>query len=151
MFGYERAKEVATWGARAFATRLTSALPNTFFLDDSVNGDGIEQVDDRVVAGAALWGERLTRLFGIDGTWRGTVGGRWDDATVGLFAARDRARIGTKTDDRVRIHNVYAALDRTLALGSHARATLGVRADGFRFDVSDRIGDSVFAPAGTEA
>lgn len=146
--GRTRDGGVATWGARAFATRYDFQLYSnfTFFLADSVNGDGIEQVDDRIVAGAALWGERLTRLLGIDGTWRGTVGGRWDDATVGLFAARDRARIGTKTDDRVRIHNVYAALDRSLALGSHARVTLGVRADGFRFTVSDRIGDSAFAP-----
>jgi outer membrane receptor protein involved in Fe transport len=148
LIGRTRHDGETTWGARAFATRYDFQLYSnfTFFLDDTVNGDGIEQIDDRVVAGAALWGERLTRLFGIDGIWRGTVGGRWDDATVGLFAARDRARIGTKTDDRVRIHNMYAALDRSLALGPHVRATLGMRADGFRFDVSERTGDSPFAP-----
>lgn len=137
-----------TWGARAFATRYDFRLFSnfTFFLNDAVNGDGIEQTDDRVVVGAALWAERLTSLFGLPGSWRGTIGGRQDDATVGLFVSRDRSRLGAKADDRVHIHNVYAALDRSLALGARTRATLGLRADGFRFDVNDRVADVSFAP-----
>ena len=137
-----------TWGARAFATRYDFRLFSdfTFFLDDSLNGDGIEQRDDRVLAGASLWAERLTSSLGNTGTWRGTLGGRWDDAAVGLFAAPGRTRLRTKSDDRVRVQNLYATLDRSLTLGSRARATLGVRADAFRFDVSDRAGAAPFEP-----
>ncbi len=137
-----------SWGARAFATRYDFRLFSnfTFFLDDSINGDGIEQIDDRVIAGASVWGERTAPLLGLTGSWRGTLGGRWDDASVGLFAARDRNRLATKNDDRVRIQNVYAALDRSFILGSRTRATLGVRADGFRFEVNDRTGATTFDP-----
>ncbi|HEV8365356.1 MAG TPA: TonB-dependent receptor [Gemmatimonadaceae bacterium] len=135
-----------TWGARAFATRYEFRLFSnfTFFLDDSLNGDGIEQRDDRVLAGAALWVDRLTPLFGNVGTWRGTVGGRVDDATVGLFAAPARTRVATRTDDRVRVQNIYATLDRSVTIGKLARVTLGVRADGFRFDVDDRAGSAEY-------
>jgi hypothetical protein len=137
-----------SWGARAFATKYDFRLYSnfTFFLEDSVNGDGIEQEDNRVIAGASVWGDRNTSVLGLAGTWRGTIGGRWDDATVGLFAARDRDRLATKNDDRVRVQNVYAALDRSFILGTRTRATLGVRADGFRFDVSDRTGRATFDP-----
>ncbi|MGQ0640733.1 MAG: TonB-dependent receptor [Gemmatimonadaceae bacterium] len=136
------------WGARAFATKYDFRLFSnfTFFLDDTVNGDGIEQVDDRIVGGGSLWVERITSLFGVPGTWRATVGTRWDDAAVGLFASRERERLGTKNDDRVRIQNLYAAVDRSLVFGSRVRATLGLRADGFRFDVTDRRGAAAFEP-----
>ncbi|MGQ0539843.1 MAG: TonB-dependent receptor [Gemmatimonadaceae bacterium] len=138
----------ATWGARAFVTRYDFRLFSnfTFFLNDSVNGDGIEQTDDRLLAGAALWGERLTPLLGLGGSWRATLGTRWDDATVGLFESRDRRRSGDGGAYRVRIQNAYAALDRSLVLGSRARATLGLRADGFRFGVTDANGLQRFAP-----
>ena len=138
----------AGWGARAFASRYDFRLFSnfTFFLDDSVAGDGIEQVDDRLLAGGSLWAERLTPLFGMAGSWRSTVGLRWDDADVGLFRARRGQRLGTKTDDHVRIHNVYAAVDRSLMLGSRLRTTLGVRTDLFRFAVSDRLGGAGYAP-----
>jgi len=136
------------WGARAFASRYDFQLFSNFtlFLNDSVNGDGIEQVDDRLITGGAVWAERLTPLFGYAGSWRGTLGVRSDDAKVGLFAARERVRLSTKNDDRVRVQNVYAALDRSLVLGSRLRTTVGVRADGFRFDVTDRIGVAAFDP-----
>lgn len=137
-----------TWGARAFATRYDFRLFSnfTYFLDDSLNGDGIEQRDARTLAGASLWAERLTQLFGTEGRWRGTVGGRWDDAGVGLYASPERVRLGTKTDDRVRVQNVYTTLDRSITLGARARATLGLRADAFRFDVTDRTSNAVFEP-----
>ncbi|MGH7696204.1 MAG: TonB-dependent receptor domain-containing protein, partial [Gemmatimonadaceae bacterium] len=137
-----------TWGARAFATRYDFRLFSnfTFFLDDSLNGDGIEQRDDRILAGAALWAEHLTPLFGNVGSWRGSVGGRVDDATVALFAAPARTRVATRTDDRVRVQNVYASLDRSVTLGHLARVTLGMRADAFRFDVSDRAGNAEYKP-----
>ena len=137
-----------TWGARGFATRYNFRLFSnfTYFLDDSTNGDGIEQRDARVLAGASLWAERLTQLFGTEGRWRGTVGGRWDDAGVGLYASPERVRRGTKTDDRVRVQNVYTTLDRSVTLGARARATLGLRADAFRFGVSDRINGATFEP-----
>jgi len=137
-----------TWGARAFATRYNFRLFSnfTFFLNDSLTGDGIEQRDDRLLAGASLWAERLTPFFGNVGSWRGTVGARFDAATVGLFAAPARSRLSTKTDDRVRVQNVYATLDRSLTIGARARATLGLRADGLRFAVRDRTHGAAFEP-----
>ncbi|MEW5914924.1 MAG: TonB-dependent receptor [Gemmatimonadota bacterium] len=136
------------WGAKAYATRYDFRLFSnfTFFLDDSVNGDGIEQVDDRVIAGASLWRESLTPVFGLPGAWRGTLGGRWDDATVGLYASRDRTRFGVRSEDRVRVQNAYGALDRSLALSARTRLTLGLRADAFRFDVTDRVSATDFKP-----
>jgi len=68
----------AQWEARAFATQYRFRLFSnfTFFLNDSINGDGIEQVDDRVLAGFRA---SVNNLFGA----------QWNEAQ---FATTSRLR-----------------------------------------------------------
>jgi hypothetical protein len=72
------------WEARAFATRYNVRLFSnfTFFLNDSINGDGIEQVDDRVLAGFRGSVTRPFSLLGRSAVWRAGAGTRMDRADV---------------------------------------------------------------------
>src|SRR5262245_42170382 len=74
----------------------------TFFADDPVNGDGIEQVDRR-----SYYGANATRRWtGFAGNTilETTVGGstRFDDADVSLLHQRQRERLSVTNDARVR-------------------------------------------------
>jgi hypothetical protein len=62
------------WEACAFAVKYDFSLFSnfTFFLDDPVNGDGINQTDDRWIAGANGSYALPSRFLGADG--RTTVG-----------------------------------------------------------------------------
>jgi outer membrane receptor protein involved in Fe transport len=128
------------WSALAYATRYRLDLHSnfTFFLDDPVNGDGIQQVDDRTVAGAQAEVSRALRLGRRDGTFRWGAQLRHDDATVGLFRQRDRERIGVRSDARV--HELHAGtwVSQATMLTPQLRAELGARADIFTFAVADR-------------
>jgi hypothetical protein len=129
------------WEASAFATRYRFGLFSnfTFFRADSVNGDGIEQVDDRVVAGASASYRGLAGLAGSPGAWSAGAGTRLDDADVALHHQDARARLATRVDVRTRQAHLYQWARYEFALGPRVRADLGVRADLFRFDVTDRL------------
>ncbi len=127
------------WEARAYLSSYDFRLFSnfTFFADDTANGDGIEQLDRRVLGGGEVTMERFRPLAGIAGTWRGAVGVRADDAEVGLFGARGRQRGATRSLDRVLVANPWLRAERTSQLGARVRATVGVRADAFRFGSRD--------------
>ncbi|MBL8961326.1 MAG: TonB-dependent receptor plug domain-containing protein, partial [Gemmatimonadetes bacterium] len=127
------------WEARAFASRYDFQLYSnfTFFADDSTRGDGIEQLDQRLLGGFQLSAERLRAFGGVMGSWRAAVGTRADAADVGLFSAAGRQRGATRTNDHVQVTNPYALLERTSQLGAGVRVAVGARADAFRFAATD--------------
>ena len=110
----------------------------TYFLDDPVDGDQFEQLDDRTVTGGEL-------LLRVPGRRRiaAHVGAmlRYDDiGDVGLFRTRepgapvDRAR---STPSRSSALGLYYSNETQL--NDRLRATLGVRADRFDFDVASDL------------
>ena len=129
------------WELRAFATKYDFDLFSnfTFFLNDSLNGDGIEQVDDRIMLGAfGSWG-RATRLLGQDGVWTIGAGTRMDDGTVALLTQRERTRLATSVDVHNRQNHLYQWMRYETSLTPRLRGDIGVRADFFRFSIVDRI------------
>lgn len=128
-----------SWEARAYAARYTFQLFSnfTFFADDTASGDGIEQVDRRTFGGFEVSATRLQSFLGTKGTWRAATGTRIDGADVGLYSAVARARGTVRTSDRVRVTNPFALLERNIVVGGGLRASLGLRADGFRFASTD--------------
>jgi hypothetical protein len=129
------------WDARVFATKYTFDLFSnfTYFLVDSMNGDGIEQVDDRVMLGAfASWG-RSARLLGRHGLVSVGVGTRNDDGDVVLHSQRERQRLDTRIDVHSRQNHLYQWTRFETALSPRVRADVGLRADLLRFEIHDRI------------
>jgi hypothetical protein len=130
-----------SWSARAFAVRYHFDLFSnfTFFLNDPVNGDGIEQKDERWTSGLQLRGARAGRLLGLPGRTSVGAGTRSDRAGVNLFNQRERARLAARVAARVTQDQLYAWLERELELGTRVRVRLGLRGDAYRVAVHDRL------------
>lgn len=136
-----RAASAREWEAKAYATRYTFDLYSnfTFFLADSIDGDGIEQVDDRtMVGGFASYGRRTT-TFGRPARWSIGAGTRGDFGDVALYHQRARARLAQRVGVTSRQTHLFDWARYELSLTPRLRADLGVRADAFRFDVRDEL------------
>lgn len=106
----------------------------TYFLTDTLHGDQIEQVDDRLVVG--LHASRSVTNDWFAGQVVQTIGVdlRHDQiGTLGIFRTEARNRLGALREDRGRISSVspYVEADGTWTRG--LRTILGARMDGFDF------------------
>ena len=93
----------ASWEAQAYAIRSGLQLYSdfTFFLKDSVNGDGIEQDDQRSVVGLAATRTKVSTVFGLPGLLAAGAGTRADFINLGLFHQRGRVRLQTRVSDHI--------------------------------------------------
>lgn len=125
--------------AYAVLYRLTLFSNFTFFSADPVEGDQIEQHDDRLVAGARA-SYRFLRRYGMF-TFDTTVGTqlRVDDIHNSLRRTRARRQLSTSVLADVREASIGIFLQEEIAFGKWARLILGARGDYFGFDVTDRI------------
>jgi outer membrane receptor protein involved in Fe transport len=123
-------------GAYAIRYKLNLFSNFTYFLDDPVDGDQFEQADDRFVAGLrgshrwlAHWGRvSAENVIGLQV--------RQDDIrNVGLYHTRDRQRLDTTRQDRVRETGGGVYAQSALEWSPWLRTILGLRADQYRFDV----------------
>lgn len=108
----------------------------TYWLNDPVNGDQIEQEDGRWIAGGRVdhvrevdWRERgVTLQFGADL--------RYDDiGTLNLFRTDDRQRLSTVRSDEVTELSVGAYAQAEIHWTDKLRTTLALRGDLFSWDV----------------
>ena len=129
------------WEARAFAVKYDFSLFSnfTFFLDDPVNGDGINQTDDRWIAGANGSYALPSRFLGADGRTTVGLGVRSDWADVGLNSSVGRTLGVPRVDARVSEQHGYTWIKQDLRFATKVRLQLGARADLFRFRVLDRL------------
>jgi outer membrane receptor protein involved in Fe transport len=108
----------------------------TFFSRDPVNGDMIEQTDDRIIAGARahyrfdaeLGPFELSTTFGLET--------RSDFIDNGLYYARERERISTVTEAEIREVSLGVFGKEAIRFTDWLRAEVGVRGDLFYFDVA---------------
>ncbi|MEZ4701670.1 MAG: TonB-dependent receptor [Rhodothermales bacterium] len=131
----------ASFTLQGYSSRYTFKLFSnfTYFLEDPVRGDMIEQTDDR-------------RLYGLNGRYsryhpldaipaRTTMGGgfRGDDADVQLWKSPDRVRSAGLIDATVVERNLYLWVQEELFFADWIRLQLGLRGDYFTFDVDDHL------------
>ncbi len=132
---------------QAYASRYNFKLFSNFtlFLKDTLNGDMIEQFDNRQLVGmnafykfSAPWGRffRTTTFAG---------GFRQDNIHVGLWKAPGRQRVQAWVDNRVVEQNLYFWYREEVVFSSFFRMQLGLRGDYFTFDVDDRLDDPAVA------
>jgi hypothetical protein len=122
----------------------------TYFLDDPVNGDQFNQAEKRWIGGGGLsktWKSSDTLGFSLG------VEGRYDDiGKIGLYRTRARQRLSTDREDSVQEGSTALWGQANWGQGPF-RATLGLRADGYRVDVdsdnpsnSGRKTDGILSP-----
>jgi hypothetical protein len=153
-WSYKGDKSLTQANAYLIYYRLHLLSNFTFFLDDPVNGDQIEQSDRRMVAGG-----------NVAQTWSTTWLGAAMDHTLGLqvrhdaipevalFQTRERDRLSTTRNDNVHETSVGFYYQNQTQWLPKVRTVLGVREDVFVFDVNSDIAvnsgnktDSIFSP-----
>ena len=120
----------------------------TFFLNDPVNGDGIQQHDDRVMYGGDIGYKQRAEVFGIPSI--GTIGvqARVDDIHARLATQVKRNPLGTTTDSDILEASYAPYIKADVQPLAWMRLAAGVRAEMFTFDVRNRCSDCPEQPAG---
>ena len=149
------------WSAEVGAGRLRSSAYTidydldlfsnfTYFLDDPLDGDQLEQVDERRVTGGdlaySLGNAATTHTVGM------TL--RYDDiGDVGLFRTRALERVSTVRRDSVEELAVGVYYANETRWSERLRSVLGLRADHYGFDVTSDLavnsgsaGDTLLSP-----
>ncbi len=111
----------------------------TFWLNDSINGDMIEQSDHRTLYGLNTR-YSIRRSFGnlrsntkAGGSYRG------DQIDLSLWNAPERTRNSIQTDNTVNEVNMALWLEEDLIFSRLFKIQLALRADYFTFDVIDHL------------
>ncbi len=128
-----------TWRALAYVIDYELALYSnfTYLLDDPVNGDEFEQTDRRRVYGARLDGERRIESLPWPAAFRWGVDTRFDAiAEVGLYRTAARQRLSAVRTDNVDEASAGGYGEIGFVLTDALRATVGLRADYFNWDVN---------------
>lgn len=127
----------------------------TYFLDDPVHGDQIEQTDDRSVYGAKLTHRWLAKWGGFSVENEVGFQGRFDDIHhIGLYHTEARQRLSTTRQDKVQQASGAVFFQNDTEWSSKFRTILGLRGDLYHFDVtgesdpenSGRLTQGIFSP-----
>ncbi len=112
----------------------------TLFLNDEVNGDGIEQRDKRFLAGNNINYRRNYKLAGLPMETFVGFQSRFDHIRVGLFNQTDRRRRETVKNNYVNQTNLGWFVQQEIRPTSWLRTQIGARMDNFWYDVK-QIGE----------
>ena len=115
----------------------------TYFLDDPENGDQFQQLDRRMIYGGE-WRRSWRTSAGQDHMHH-TAGVqlRYDDIDpVGLIRTRERQPLNITRLDRVKETALGAYYELEWKFAASWRTVLGVRADGYWFDVESNIAEN---------
>jgi hypothetical protein len=114
----------------------------TFFKNDPVNGDEIDQTDHRNLYGYTGTYDRDNRLAGRNLHTVVGLGTRIDASDLGLRRAVQRRILDTVSTGRLYEQNINAYLDETLELTDRLTVNAAVRADLFIFQFRGQKADS---------
>jgi len=110
----------------------------TYFLDDPIRGDQIEQKDRRNIVGGSVSQHFLGNWFGKDTESVCGVQGRFDRIpTLGLYHTEGRQRLETIREDRVDQSSGALFLQTSTQWTPKVRTVAGLRADLYHFDVQN--------------
>ncbi|OGW65252.1 MAG: hypothetical protein A3H49_08980 [Nitrospirae bacterium RIFCSPLOWO2_02_FULL_62_14] len=120
----------------------------TFFLNDPVNGDGIQQSDRRVMYGGDAGYRQAGQLMGMNASATAGVQVRVDDIHPRLGTQTKRTPIGMTTDTDVLEASYSPFVKAELQPTPWMRFAGGLRGDLFTFDVRNRCPTCASQPAG---
>ena len=128
--------------ADGFITRdLFDLFSNfTFFLNDPVHGDGIQQHDSRLTEGATTQYSHTSRLGRAVALLTAGFNYHDDQVNVGLYPREGRVPLGVTTRALARITNGAGYVQESLSfLAGRLILSAGLRFDEFRWDVADQV------------
>ncbi len=112
----------------------------TYFLNDPVHGDAIQQHDSRLQQGANVQYLRPHKLFGAQGYLAAGANYHDNQIHVGLYPREGRVPSGLTSRANVRVNNGAGFVQENLSLlGGRLILGGGLRYDQFRFRVNDRV------------
>jgi hypothetical protein len=129
--------QTAAYGVRYYLDLYSNF---TYFLDDPVHGDQIDQRDDRTIAGWSGSWIAPARLFGHDMT--NTVGWNLRSDHVspsGLYHTEDRQRLSTTLEDTVRETRAALYVENRAEWTPWLRTIAGLRSERTSFSVGSNI------------
>jgi outer membrane receptor protein involved in Fe transport len=131
--------QVDAFGSRS---RLDLFSNFTFFLQDPLRGDEIQQHDSRLQEGMDVRWTRPHRIFDREGVIAagGNVGA--GQIRVGLSPSVSRRAVGISTLAHVGLTNAAAYVQETVSLRPELVLEAGLRYDAFGFDVDDLVAPS---------
>ena len=111
----------------------------TYLLADPVNGDQFQQSERRTMGGFNASQTWLDKIVGIDMRNKVGVQTRYDHISpIGLYATRQRERLSTVREDRVKEASAGLYLENTSYWLPEFRTIAGLRYDAYHFDVNGR-------------
>jgi hypothetical protein len=142
--GFQRQRGLTRTAVNLYAVRYDFTLFSnfTYFLDNAA-GDQIRQRDFRFIYGVDAEQQRAFTIGGRAQQWRAGVQSRYDDADVSLSRSANRDVVSTVRADVVKQGSgaLWSAWETQWS--ARLRSVLGVRGDGYLFDVrSDRTENS---------
>jgi len=114
----------------------------TFFLDDPVHGDQVEQVDRRFVTGARAFQKRQSRWGGH--SVQNTFGIQFRNDDIGqnaLYHTEERVRLEAKNDASAFVTSLGGYAENEIEWTTWMRSTAGFRVDGSRYNVTNHLDD----------
>lgn len=127
-----QALRLQTW-ASWYRLQLWSNF--TFFLNDPILGDGIEQNDKRFLAGNNISYRRNYMLWDFPSETFLSFQSRFDHIQLGLFNQFQRHRVSTTNDNGVQQTDLSWFAQQEIRLATWLRAQLGARIDNFWWNV----------------
>jgi len=121
----------------------------TFFLNDPVNGDGIQQSDRRVMYGGDIGYQHSGRVMELESSVTVGVQSRVDNIHARLGTQTTRNPLGTTIDSDIMEASYAPFVKLDVQPASWMRVTGGVRSELFTFDVRNRCSDCPEQPLGT--
>jgi len=120
----------------------------TFFLNDPVNGDGIQQSDRRGIYGGDIGYKQRAEPFGMPAIGMIGLQVRVDDIHARLGTQTTRVPTGVTTDSNILEASYEPYVKAELQPASWMRLSGGLRAPIFTFDVNNQCSTCVEQPAG---
>ncbi|MGZ5242773.1 MAG: TonB-dependent receptor, partial [Bacteroidia bacterium] len=120
----------------------------TFFLHDSLNGDGIRQKDNRNILGYNGSYSTETKIFGgklLTSTYG--IGARYDVSDILLARSNKRLVHDTTVFGHLNQLNTYFYLEENLTLNDKINIVPSIRYDVFHFHFNDNLFDSASGTA----
>ncbi|MEW6128630.1 MAG: TonB-dependent receptor [Acidobacteriota bacterium] len=112
----------------------------TFFLNDEINGDEIQQHDSRLQEGANVQLLKPYKLFGQSALLVSGANFHANQINVGLYNTVTRNPIATASKAQAKVTNAAGYAQNTIdLLNARLRVTGGLRYDYFHFNVEDKI------------
>ena len=134
------------WG---FFYSLTQYNNFTFFENDPINGDEIEQRDKRGAGGSYLNYRRKYSRFDMPMETLVGFSSRTDIARVGLFNAVNRRRLSTQQNSQINQTSLAWYAQQEVSPTNWFRAQIGTRLDQFYYSVRNLSPDAAIPTSGT--